>query len=194
VLSVVLLYKCGDTKSREDIRISMDRVRYNNISFDVIGVEVTPADQEVPMEVPSGTYPYTADEGEVIYTRHMTECAAIATYDHSNRERMLCHAGGSNFLPEFFKVLAKKISSTTTVFFAMGTDWKAEGAPGMSIIEEWKRDIRAEVAKLGKSSSGIEWIDFWQVPEAKIHHVVDLATFALRPDGSYGLVRKPEDD
>lgn len=158
-----------------------------NVVLDPAGIRVNPnLDVEVKMQMKPGVA-IVATPGRNIWTANMTECATVATYDHTDNSRTLCHGGGGNFAGHagYIQDLAGKISADTTIIFALGVDWNQNHTSERTAINSTKRAIEAEMTALNKAINLLNWVEFWP-PAWAVGQQQERASFVLRPDGTYG--------
>ncbi|KAK4119543.1 hypothetical protein N657DRAFT_650038 [Parathielavia appendiculata] len=110
----------------------------------------------VEMSMPSDLEPTFVDGSKTLYTRSMSACMAIATFDHGNDDqRTMTHVAG---VPDnsYYRALAKIISPNTTIVAAGFQDSKWMF---MNTVEKYvKEPLVRQMEDFEKPINQLEWL------------------------------------
>lgn len=130
--------------------------------------------------------PTVSTGNEALYTLSMSDCIAIATFDHGNaNKRTLTHLWGGMASPSYYEKLAATISPNTTVIVACGAfgsqDYFTDVTAGN--VEEM---IKAFMVKAKKDTSKLQVLKLWTAGGAP---GVIAGSLILQADGKYGRIK-----
>ena len=118
------------------------------------GFELVEPATEVDMaDSAESAAPKESKNNEALWTWRITACCVIATYDHKSGKRTLVHLKGSDAGPSYFEALAKKISETTTVIIASGTDTGSKVGFTTTVNDGHTEKIKKAMESAGKDAS-----------------------------------------
>jgi len=137
--------------------------------------------------------PIDSVKNEALWTWRVTACCTVATYDHATGKRTLVHLKGSDAGPSYYKALAKKISPTTTVIIASGTDTGSKIGFTSTVSDGIEEKIKEAMGSVKKDTSKLVFKLLYSTEKDDKAAKVQPGTFAITAKGKYGRVRAEEE-
>ena len=128
-------------------------------------------------------------DDDVLWTRDMGDCCAVATYDHESGERTLYHLPGSNARAGYYDGLSKRLSDKVTVIIASGTQFESQiRFEESAACTENEPELSAAMKKAGKKTPKYKY--FWTHYERQDKPAgMIMGSFGITSKGKYGRVK-----
>jgi hypothetical protein len=137
---------------------------------------------------PLEAQPTFSSEREPLFTKSMSDCISIATFDHEKllHKRTLTHLWGGAAAPSFYDALAKDISPKTTVIVACGSQGRRDYFETVT-VPNVRELLEYHMGKVNKATNNLQWLTLWTENEAASGVVP--GSFVIQVNGEYGRIK-----
>lgn len=134
--------------------------------------------------------PTVAAGNETIYTRSMSDCIAVATFDFgNNNQRTMTHLPGRAADLGFYQALANRISPNTAIIVACGSNGTEYFFKNFD-CQTIRAALEGEMRLINKPVNQLQWVYLWTPEEGQSVTNLSHGTIVLQADGQYGRIRR----
>ncbi len=131
-----------------------------------------------------------ANPADTLWTVDMTDCHAIATFDHDTNERTLIHIQAGRAHRRYFERIADRISPNTTIIIVAGGWWSQDSIQSIygDPQNTYRVGLETAMTNKGKATDDLQWEVFWGNGIVGNGDNTLPVGFFIQADGLYGPI------